>query len=87
MQCPFGRKRINKEVKNNKLNQVGGYPPTTKVAGFPASSIMKFRKEKINNNCEEFWKIIDDCINSFDTLIHLMAVGDPNALCEYVDTI
>ena len=32
---------MNKEVKNNKLNQVGGYPPTTKVAGFPASSIMK----------------------------------------------
>lgn len=49
--------------------------------------IMKFKKEGINTECKNFRKIIKDCIASFDTLIHLMAAGDLNAVFDYVDTI
>ena len=52
LQCPFGTKKINKVVINNKLNRVGGYPPTTKVAGFPASSIMKMVRNYVKINVD-----------------------------------
>ena len=47
----------------------------------------KFRKENFDTNSKEFLAIIHDCINSFNTLIHLIALGDIYALYNYVDTI
>lgn len=47
----------------------------------------KFRKEGFDTESAEFLQIIDDCINSFNTIIHLVSVGGIPEIYQYVDKL
>lgn len=47
----------------------------------------KFRKEGFDSDSDGFLQIINDCINSFNTLLHLIAIGKISELYHYVDSL
>ena len=47
----------------------------------------KFRKEGFDTDSVEFLQIVNDCINSFNTLIHLISLGEIPEIYQYVDSL
>lgn len=45
----------------------------------------KFRKEDIDTKSQEYYQVLEDCMNESNTIIDLIAKADINLLDDYVD--
>lgn len=47
----------------------------------------KFKIEKIPTNTSEYLKCVNDCFNSIDAIVDVMAKFDPSLIEDYIETI
>lgn len=49
--------------------------------------LRKFKKENIDTSSKEYLQCIEDCFNSVNTIIDIMAKFNPSLIYEYIKTI